>query len=259
MTKKCTICKSENVELFEGVYEGEMVLVCDYCAEEEGIPVLKRPSVAQLDKIEEKESMRERMERLSGMRKHTRSLGPDQTVAQHNLAKLKNPYIKQTHPDVHNNYYWEINMARRRRKITLSQVSRATEIPEEILKDVEHGIIPKNMEEVFLKLEQYFGIKLLKNHEKIVNFTKTQASQDKIIQEVRNRMKHTDTPQTPEKVTQRIQAGELDFSKKEDIKDVTLNDLIDQKKKREYLEKEKKLREETISMMGEDIELDDLD
>jgi len=242
MTKKCTVCKNENVELFEGVYDGEMVLVCDYCAEEESIPVLRKPSVAQLDRIEKKESMRERMERLSGMSKHTRGLGPDQTVAQNNLAKLKNPYIKETHPDVHENYYWEINMARRRRKATIGQVSRATEIPEQILKDVEHGRIPKNMEDVFLKLERYFGIKLLKTHKQIVSFTKTQAGQEKILEEVKNRMKHVDKPTSPERVAKRIEDGELDFSKKEDIKDVTLNDLVDQKRKREYLEKEKKLR-----------------
>ncbi len=259
MIKKCAICKNENVQLLEGIHDGEMINVCEYCAEEESIPILRRPSVEQLNKIEEKESMRERMERLSGIRKHTQSLGPDQTVAQSNLSKLKNPYVKQKHPDLNDNYYWDINMARRRKKMTVSQLSDITEIPEETLRDIEHGIIPANMEEVFLKLEKYLGIKILKAHEQIVSFTRTQENQDKIIQDVKNRMKRVESPKTPEKTMESIQRGEIDFSKKEDIKDVTLNDLVDQKKKKEYLAKEKKLREETIAMIGEEIELEDLD
>jgi len=60
---RCTICKktSEEIKLYSGIKESEMIMICEDCAESEGVPIIKKPSELQLDKADERYSVRERM------------------------------------------------------------------------------------------------------------------------------------------------------------------------------------------------------
>ena len=42
---KCTICKktSEEVQLFNGIMESDMVMICEDCAEDQKVPIIKKP------------------------------------------------------------------------------------------------------------------------------------------------------------------------------------------------------------------------
>ncbi len=114
---RCIVCKKgcQEVELYNGILEDGMVMVCSVCADEEKIPIIKKPSESQLDKADIRYSVRERMERMSGMRETT-EISKEQTALQGNLAKLRAPPKKEQHADVLDNYYWTLNIARRRKK-----------------------------------------------------------------------------------------------------------------------------------------------
>jgi len=249
---RCTVCKKEDgeVKLFEGILNTDMVMICEDCSEIEGIPIIKKPSEKQLERSEKRYSVRERMERLSGMRKTT-EISEEQTIFQGNLAKLRVPSKKETHPDVFDNYYWELNMARRRRKISPKQLGEMVGLDEYIIEAIEKGIIPDNFEEVFLKIESFLGIKLLKHHRDTISFKRTVDEEKALLEEVKRRM---ESPGTEEEFE--IKDYSKLKAKKEDYEDVTLNDLVELKRRRDKEKFQKKVKIQTESMIGDDIDLD---
>ena len=257
---KCAICKktSDEVPLYSGILEANMVMVCDECAENEGIPVIKKPSESQLDKANERYSVRERMERMSGMRDAT-EISDDQIVTQGNLAKLRTPPKKESHEDVLDNYYWTLNIARRRAKMSVGQLAEKMCVSPDLIQSIEKGKIPQNFEEVFIKLEAFLGIKLLKAHKRKVNFVRMIDKEKEILEEVRRKMGHPDSKEDTElkeEQINRISKGEANFSKRENLSNVTLNDLVEMKKERETREQEDKIMARKAAMIGDDLDLD---
>ena len=70
---RCAICKKEDdeIELYEGILGGGMIRICESCSTTEGIPTIQKPSSKQLEKADERYSVRERMEQMSGFRDKT--------------------------------------------------------------------------------------------------------------------------------------------------------------------------------------------
>lgn len=252
---RCTICKktSEEIQLYTGILDAEMVMVCEHCAEEEGIPLIKKPSEKQLNRADKKYTVRERMEILSGSRDAT-DISDDQMVTQRNLAKLRAPPKKQYHEDVLDNYSWTLNIARRRAKLTASQLAEKTQVSSEIIRSIEKGKIPENFEEIFPKLENYLGIKLLKNNGGKINFIRKREEEDKILESVRKKI---ESPNSLDEPTPKKKIG-LDFSSRESLENVTLNDLVEMKRAKEAREKKRKSKIQEDSILGEDIDLEEL-
>jgi ribosome-binding protein aMBF1 (putative translation factor) len=268
LSKRCKICKKPGdiIELFEGIYDNEMIMVCESCSEEEKIPILKKPSPNQLNLVDKRYSVRERMERMSGLADRRTQLSKDQLIVQNNINRLKSIPAKQTHDDVVENYYWELRMARRRKKMTLSQVSKHTNIPVEAIDAIEKGKIPRGFESMFATLEEFFNIKLLRHHKKKINFIVPQVDEERILDEVRKKMEtrvidedaeyeDTDKFQKKQKLKE-ISDGEFNFSDTKNIDDITLSDLAELKKEKERKEKRKQLQQQTDDLLGDDIEIE---
>ena len=252
---RCAVCKKESneIKLFEGILNAGMINICAICSEEEGIPIIRKPSKEQLDKGNERYSVRERMERISGMRDASEISG-EQTIVQKNLSRLKIPDKKERNENVLDDYYWTLNMARRRKKWSINQLSEKIKIDSKIIEDIEKGKIPENFEEIFIKFEAFFGIKLLKNHKRQISFKRTIDEEKEILNSVREKMNFPQKEET--KIKEKILEDEIDFSSKESLEDVTLKDLVDMKKKKEKREKQRKVKIQTDSMVGDEIDLE---
>jgi ribosome-binding protein aMBF1 (putative translation factor) len=275
---ECAICKKEAAEaqLYEGILDRSVVKICPTCVELEDIPIIRKPSQEQLDRADSSQSVRERMERLSSRGRVT-DISPDQSIVQRNIARLRAPESKQKHPDVLDNYYWEVNIARRRRKLSIVQVAQMTGIPVETVQNIEKGQIPKNFEQTFIKLEEFFGISLLKAHRKDVLFLKNapKKTDADIINEVKDRMKnplnrekvvleaiHRDRLRDRHEKVEQIKSGNFDFSDRDKARNVTLKDLAKAKRDREQHEKmlqERRAREEKKKPADEEMIGDDVD
>jgi len=264
---RCAVCKreSDEVKLFEGILKAEMIMVCEECAESEGVPLVRKPSEDQLQKAEERYSVRERMERISGVREAT-EISEDQTITQGNLAKLRIPPKKQFHEDVLDNYYWTLNISRRRKKLSINQLADLIKIDANILRSIERGRLPENFEELFIQLESFLGIKLLKNHRQNVSFTRTIDEERQILKSVEEKMIGADSSETDallaelesgkQETVDKIEKGELDFSKRESLQNVTLNDLVEMKKEREKKHIRVKRKIQTDAILGDDLDID---
>lgn len=249
MERICSMCGSTEMEsdLYEGVYDDEIVLICKECARDENIPVLRKPTPEQLvQPVEERYSVRERMERLSGMRKPS----TNQSMIKLNMSKVKKPEPKQSHPNIVDNYYWEINMARRRKKMSINQLSEQIGIPVDILESLERGKIPSEFEIIFEKLERYFDIKLLKRYTKNVNFNYNPNEEQKILEDVKSKLKNK------KEQLKKIRKGTFDFSREEEIKNITLEDLARMKREKEKENMRKKVQRQTDDMFGDEIEFE---
>jgi len=258
---RCIICKktSDEAELFNGIRVDGMVMVCGECAEKEGIPIIKKPSESQLNKADERYSVRERMEKMSGMRDAT-EISDDQIITQGNLAKLRMPAPKQHHEDVLDNYYWTLNMVRRRKKLTITQLADKMQVDPSIIQGIEKGKLPENFEELFIKLEVFLGTKLLKNHKNKINFSRNVNNQEDILESVRKKM---NAPESIEEYREdgkvfeeKLSKGKVDFSRRKDLSNVTLNDLVDMKKKKEASAAIKRMKDDEDAMLGDDLDLD---
>jgi ribosome-binding protein aMBF1 (putative translation factor) len=246
---KCAICKktSEEITLFEGIYDAEMVNICEACSEDNGVPIIKKPSESQLDKAEERYTVRERMERMSGMRNRSR-VSDEQIITQGNLAKLRAPPKKQSHEDVLDNYYWTLSMARRRVKITVNQLAEKIQVTPQVIQGIEKGKLPENFHEIFLRLEAFLDVKLLKAHEQKVNFTRSYDEKQEILKSVARKISH------PEEAEESPRPSEIKLSKREDLSKITLNDLAERKRRQE----KQRGRPDESTMIGDDIDLDEL-
>ena len=262
---RCAICKktSDETKLFEGIFNAEMINICHDCAEDEGIPIITKPSEKQLEKADERYSVRERMERMSG-RHDTTEISQDQIVTQGNLAKLKMPAPKQQHDDALDNYYWTLNIARRRKKLTVTQLSEKMQVVPKIIQDIEKGKLPIDFQTLFIKLEAYLGIKLLKAHVQKINFIRNYDTEKEILKRVGKKM---GLPEAIEEsvddyhkdniaLKEQIAEGKIDFSRREQLQDVTLNDLVKMKKDREQRESKKRMSMQDEAMIGDDLDID---
>jgi ribosome-binding protein aMBF1 (putative translation factor) len=260
---RCAICKKEDVEvkLFEGIFTGGMIRICKPCSLTEGIPTIRKPSEEQLERADERYSVRERMEHLSGKGEKTK-IGKEQIHVQGNLAKLRIPGKKEYHPEVMDNYFWTLNLARRRKKLSLGQLAEKIGIDKEIINSIEKGKIPENFEENFLQLESFLGIKLLKSHKKKLEFTRTADEERRILETVREKIENSpideelDKEEEKKEILERISRGEEDFSVKENLDNVTLSDLVEMKRQREKREEKGKMKIQTDAMIGDDLDID---
>ncbi len=249
---RCTICKktSDEIKLYTGISGTDMVMICEGCAKIEGVPLIQKPSVSQLDKADKRYSVRERMERMSGMHDYS-DISEDQISTQGNLAKLRVLPKKEYNENVVDNYYWTLNIARRRAKLSIKQLSEQVQISPNLIQSIEKGKIPDDFEEVFAKLEIFLKIKLLKSHKNKISFTQTIEEEDRILRDVNKKIENSKNMRT-----HKIPIEKIDLHKRKDLSDVTLDDLVEMKKKRETQRQREIKMMRKSSMIGDDLDLD---
>jgi ribosome-binding protein aMBF1 (putative translation factor) len=221
----CHICnKSEEGTVFvRGVYEGEIVTLCSNCARMENVPMIRRATQEQINKANVRYSVRERMERMSQKPK----IIYDQAITHKNLSKLNFPQKRKDQEGLVENYDWKLKIARRKNKLSISQLALASGVSQEDIQKLESGQPISAMEPVVAKLEVTLNIQLLKYNSRIQQKQKEKPFGD-IPVEVIEEPKVEKTG-----LFKKILSGKLDFSKKKDIENITLKDLAEMKRQRE--------------------------
>jgi len=162
--ERCIRCKrsEEEVELLDGIYAGGSTKVCERCSLIDNIPVLKTPTLEQLKYSERTESIKNRMMRLAGIKPPEKQ---KKTLAEEIKRLEDNPSIERPNQKpirLVDNFHWIVLYMRRKRKITAKQLGESIGESEMAIKMVEQNKLPGNYLNLIKKLEQYFGVRLIK-------------------------------------------------------------------------------------------------
>jgi len=162
--ERCIRCKrtEEEVELLDGIYVGGSAKVCERCSLIDNIPVLKTPTIEQLKYSERTESIKNRMMRLAGIKPPEKQ---KKTLAEEIKKFEENPSIEKPNQKpvrLVDNFHWIVLYMRRKRKITAKQLGEAIGESEIAIKMIEQNKLQGNYLNLIKKLEQYFGVRLIK-------------------------------------------------------------------------------------------------
>ncbi len=228
------------VKLLDAIYGSEIVKICEECAVSENIPIIRKPTSFQLNESEKPYTVRERLSKMAGIplkKPVAEEIKPKVTLD--NLRKPKDyskiiedrwqEAKKKNKPlDLIDNWNWHIQMARRDRKLSLSQIGSVTGESELSLKLIEQGSLPDDANKIIGKLEQFFKISLRKS-------------------EAEKEIERIEEAKQPARI--------LSFDS-ESMKNLTISDLRRMKQEREKEEKQDENKAEK-GLVGSDVEFSD--
>jgi ribosome-binding protein aMBF1 (putative translation factor) len=241
----CWICgiSGEETELSEGVLEGKIRAICEKCANYEGIPLIRKKRIFETRDDASNLSVKERMEKMSDFKK---TQSKENYVAHQNLAKLRFPQKREDHPDLVENYDWAIKTARRRKKLSQTQVAEELVIPLQVIIDLESGKLPPNFMTYVEKLEKFLGSKIIRKHYLVTpGFQRPRNDEEEkdVLEEVREKMEG--------KKIEQEEDNEIDFKNREKLKKLTLRDLINFKRKKSSVDDKK------FELIGDEVEIEE--
>ncbi len=208
---ECFICKaSENKTiLYDVISEKGIKKICKNCLKKEKgrYPLIKKKELNLKE-----QNVSEILTRISGINLNKREKVNEQDSSLR--ALIDKNFRENFKPAIENknlikNFHWIIMLLRRKRKLTQRQLADAILEPEESIKMIERGMLPKEWRKLITKIEKYFGVNLMKK-------------------ENEDMKKNQEIKETIEK-----EKGieEIDFSSL-DLENITIGDLREIKKKK---------------------------
>ncbi len=245
---ECFKCgnSGDKVRLFDAISGEGIVKICEFCANDEDLPVIKRPTTEQLKTAESNTPVRQMLTRMSsGKAALEEQYAKDKKRLEKREISLRDivdrkykdsPKKSIPRPDLIDNFHWVIMRVRRAKKISYKQLAEAISESEAAVQMAEKGILPEDDNKLINKLETYFGVRLVKDP-------------------FRNRVPPREALRTEIK---RTPPARLSFDPYI-TKNITISDLQEIKRKKEMKEKvpEKEGYSEDLEFEEENIEVDE--
>ncbi len=171
---KCGVSDA-NKKLYDVIVSEGVVKMCENCMRNEDLPIVRRPTTVQLNEMERKPTVYERLSKAAGINpnERRREKTRDVITQETNLRLLvdKNYQEKvaqraQPRPDLVDNFHWTLMRARRSKKITQKQLAESLGEPEMAIKMAEEGKLPGDDMRLINKLQAFLGVNLLREQPK---------------------------------------------------------------------------------------------
>lgn len=156
------------VVLFDAISDKGIVKICEKCASEQDIPIIRKPTDFQFKESEKKQTIYERLSRVAGIDTEKIPENKELNKQEVSLRSIIDKNFKsrfkeaKSYDDLISNFHWIIMRVRRLKKITQEQLASAIGEAETAIKMAEKGILPENYSLLVKKLEDYLEIKLMK-------------------------------------------------------------------------------------------------
>lgn len=158
--------------LFDTITAEGIVKVCEDCSKGENLPMIRKPTSGQLNEIDRKPSVYERLSKASGINPYAKRSEKNENLIRQETTlreivdrnyreKVKDNIIPRE--DLIDNFHWKLMVARRMKKLTQKQVAEAIVESEAAVKMAEQGVIP-NDNKIIRKLENFYKIRLSKEN-----------------------------------------------------------------------------------------------
>ena len=212
----CGISETKAI-LFDTILLVGVVKVCGKCSAKENVPLIKSEFSFQNEK---KQTVYDRLSKISGvdLKKREDDERKKQDTSLRNVvdSNFKEDFRNDSNSkkDLVNNFHWVVMRARRLKKLTQEQFAEAIREPVKAIMLIEKGFVPEK-KEIFNKIEDYLRIRIKKNNEKTeeeVNFLDVSSKLEQ------------------NKEVEKTELVDFDF---ENVKNLTIADLQEMKKKRE--------------------------
>ena len=163
--ERCERCRAyeDEVQLYDAIYEGQVAFLCERCSIIENIPILNKPTEERVRESEKLSGVYERMKKIAGIpepKKQDDLLNKNRLIEIENNPSLESP--KEQSINLIEHFHWEIMKNRRRKGLSQKQLGEQIGEPEFSIEMLEKAMIPKNPENIIIKLERFFHIKLKK-------------------------------------------------------------------------------------------------
>ena len=163
--ERCERCRAyeDEVQLYDAIYEGQVAFLCERCSIIENIPILNKPTEERVRESEKLSGVYERMKKIAGIpepKKQDDLLNKNRLIEIENNPSLESP--KEQSINLIEHFHWEIMKNRRRKGLSQKQLGEQIGEPEFSIEMLEKAMIPKNPENIIIKLERFFNIKLKK-------------------------------------------------------------------------------------------------
>ena len=266
----------EKVPLFDGIYDGKLTKVCYFCSNVENITLIKKPTQSQLEEAERRHSVRELMEKISspqGRLVAKENIMAHKTLAKLKFPEAKQEHgdliqnydwvLKQARR------HSKLSISQVSEKTNVDKVQIESLESGKLFPGFEKVVFSlENFFDIKILSRRLESVAQLKNREKI------EKTEKEILEEVRNKMgkhnflvrnkpledieKETETSygtidldqirhnkqseqiesdKRVQKLTEEIESGKFDFSKKENLDKIRIQDLARLKKIKEEKEK----------------------
>lgn len=159
MDDECEKCgvSGEDIQFCDVISAKGIVKMCVHCASAEGLPIVRRPTIKQIELGQKNKSVKDRLTGMSAPRLIKREVTLRDLIDRDFKAKKV-----ENHPDVEENFHWTIQRIRRARKISRDQFAKAIGEPESVVRMIEQGFLPESNIRVLPKIESYLGVSLRK-------------------------------------------------------------------------------------------------
>lgn len=172
MTDACFKCGvlGTKVRLSDAIKPEGIVKICNACASKEKIPIIRKPTEFQI-KESEKEPLkfRESVKKFEQTRMTENELLRRQDTTLKDIVdknferRVKEQEKEKPKLDVVENFNWIILRARRAKKLTQTQLAKEISESGAAIKLAEQGILPNDDYRLVNKIEDYLGIRLMKD------------------------------------------------------------------------------------------------
>ncbi|MFH1327105.1 MAG: hypothetical protein ABIH59_03190 [archaeon] len=177
---ECYNCgrESDSGRMFDVISKEGIVKVCEFCFKNENIPVVKRPTTFQLREAEVPSTVYERLSGIAGLdakehfkKFHKEEIKKKEALKEQDVSlkelvdrnyKREFKPVNETNINLINNFHWVIMRARRMKKITQAQLARELFESQAAIEMAEKGILPEDGYQLVRKLENFLGIRILK-------------------------------------------------------------------------------------------------
>lgn len=171
---ECNKCgTSDQYRIYYDVLSPEGVItLCKVCCNSESYPIIRKKGYFESPPVEKRQSVFERMQRISGVKVNGNNLENNEKMNEfnQNLRKMVEDNVGNdvsssllSTEDMVDNFHWVVMRARRSKKMTIEQFARELREPIAVLRMVEEGKIPSSNPNIIRKIESFLGIRLRKD------------------------------------------------------------------------------------------------
>jgi len=161
---KCGI--NENLAKLSNAITSEgIVKICDLCAKRENHPIISQTETSKLKENQEAQ-VKKRLSRTNYLNPEIQDATKDQDAHLKEIIKInfeqKRSQNPQKRDDLTENFHWIIMRARRLKHITQEQLAKELKVSEPTIKALEKGLIEEEGYDLVHKIETYLSIRIIK-------------------------------------------------------------------------------------------------